>query len=595
MTLFDRYIAVDWSAANERRAGKDSIWVAERGPEGLRLSLNPPTRAEATALLIERIRAAREAGERVMVGFDFVFGYPRGAARAIAGKPGWRALWDAIGAAVLDSGENKSNRFEVASSFNRTLELAHFWGHPPHHRYADLQPTRPLHDYIHIAEHRLAESYARGPQPVWKLSGVGSVGSQTLLGIPRLLDLKAEFPEARVWPFETAFESELGPLALVEIYPSMFAMPGKTEPKDREQVEVSVTRFAELDAAGLLGEFLSAPGVLLASQKRDVLEEEGWIAGVGHEHLLRIPARSHVREPRLTDASSFQHAAARLRWPVQHLVALSLHARPAELIHPHVTPGNRILALTTDPTTAPHVAKLLVDRGYGRSLVTVLENLGGKDERIAAAEARAFDLTPGDFYVLAVDCVADPGAALLPPVPGLPDEVFVTDGRLTTREIRAITLGKLAPYPGALLWDVGAGCGSIAIEWMRAARDASAIAFEREGELLQMIAVNAANLGTPLLRIENGDAPGSLIGMPTPDAIFLGGAVSNETLFHACWTALRPGGRFVANATTIEDEQALYERHARLGGELMRLDVTVLDSAAPRPRAPVTQWAATKP
>ena len=298
-------------------------------------------------------------------------------------------------------------------------------------------------------------------------------------------------------------------------------------------------------------------------------------------------------------ASSFQYAAAAMRWPMQHVATLSLHARPAELIHPLVTPGNRILALTTDATTAPHVAKLLTERGYGRSLVTILENLGGPDEHIAAAEARAFDLAIGDFYVLAIDCVADPGAALLPPVPGLPDDAFVTDGQLTKREIRAVTLARLAPYPGALLWDVGAGCGSIAIEWMRAARDATAIAFEREGERLQMIAVNAANLGVPTLRTENGDAPDSLVGMPVPDAIFLGGAVANETLFHTCWTALRSGGRFVTNAVTLEGEQALYERHARLGGELVRLDIASLDTIgshrALRPRRPVTQWSVTKP
>ena len=298
-------------------------------------------------------------------------------------------------------------------------------------------------------------------------------------------------------------------------------------------------------------------------------------------------------------ASSFQYAAARLRWPLQHVVTLSAHARPPEVIHPHIAPGNRILALTTDAATAPHVATLLTDRGYGRSLLTVLENLGGPDERIVSAEARAFDLAIGDFYVLAVDCVADPGAALLPPIPGLPDDAFVTDGQLTKREIRATTIAKLAPYPGALLWDVGAGCGSVAIEWMRAARDATAIAFEREGERLQMIAVNATSLGVPTLRIENGDAPDSLIGMPAPDAVFLGGAVANETLFHACWTALRPGGRLVANAVTLEGEQALYTRHARLGGELVRIDVATLDAIgshrALRPRMPVTQWAVTKP
>src|SRR6185369_11074362 len=133
--------------------------------------------------------------------------------------------------------------------------------------------------------------------------------------------------------------------------------------------------------------------------------------------------------------SSFQLAAARLRWPLQHVTTLSIHGRPAELLHPHITPGNRILALTTDETTAPHVARLLVERGYGRSLLTMLENLGGPDERIQSAEALGFALDIGNFYVLAVDCAADPGAALLPPVPGLPDDAFVSDGQITKREV----------------------------------------------------------------------------------------------------------------------------------------------------------------
>ncbi|MEO8757554.1 MAG: precorrin-6y C5,15-methyltransferase (decarboxylating) subunit CbiE [Devosia sp.] len=297
--------------------------------------------------------------------------------------------------------------------------------------------------------------------------------------------------------------------------------------------------------------------------------------------------------------SSFQFAAARMRWPLQHVTTLSVHGRPAELIHPHITPGNRILALTSDATTAPHVAKLLVDRGYGRSILTILEHLGGPAERIISVEARGFDLGIGDFYVLAIDCAADPGAALLSPIPGLPDEAFLNDGQLTKREVRAVTLAKLAPYPGALLWDVGAGCGSIGIEWMRAARDARAIAFEREGERLQMIAVNADRLGVPGLRIESGDASDSLIGMPAPDAIFLGGAIADETLFHTCWTALRSNGRFVANAVTLEGEQALFQRQARLGGDLTRIDIASLDTIgahrALRPRMTVTQWSVSKP
>jgi precorrin-6Y C5,15-methyltransferase (decarboxylating) len=218
---------------------------------------------------------------------------------------------------------------------------------------------------------------------------------------------------------------------------------------------------------------------------------------------------------------------------------------------------------------------------------------------VSSAQAAGFALTIGNFYVLGIDCVADPGAALLPPVPGLPDDAYVTDGQLTKREIRAATLAKLAPYAGALLWDVGAGSGSIAIEWMRAAREAKAIAFECEGERLQMIAVNADRHGVPGIRMINGEAPASFAGMPAPDAVFLGGSVGDDALFHASWDALRPGGRFVANAVTIEGEQALLARHARLGGELARIELSGLDMVGSqrvmRPRLAVMQWSVTKP
>ena len=298
--------------------------------------------------------------------------------------------------------------------------------------------------------------------------------------------------------------------------------------------------------------------------------------------------------------SSFQLAAARLHWPLQHVATISLHGRAVETIHPHIVPGNRILALTSDRTTISAVAALLVARGYGQSLMTVLENLDGAEERISTATAATLDTTTiGDFHVLAVDCVADAGAALLPPVPGLPDDAFISDGQLTKREVRAATIGKLAPFPGALLWDVGAGCGSVAIEWMRAARDARAVAFERDAKRLDMIAANAKALGTPGLQIIAGEAPGSLAAQPAPNAIFLGGDVGNTALFDACWAALKPGGRLVANAVTLDGEAALYARHAAFGGELARIEVAVLDHVGNqrvmRPRMAVTQWLATKP
>lgn len=297
--------------------------------------------------------------------------------------------------------------------------------------------------------------------------------------------------------------------------------------------------------------------------------------------------------------SAFQLAASRLRWPMQSITTLSLHGRPVELLHPHLMPSNRILALTSDRTTIDLVIELLVDRGYGYSYLTTLENLGSPSERVTTGQAADFlSDRIGDFYVLAIDCVPEVSAPMLPPLPGLPDDAFTSDGQLTKREVRAATLAKLAPFPGALLWDVGAGSGSVGIEWMRAMRDTKAIAFEKHNGRLQMIATNAAALGVPGLEIVAGDLPGTLDGRIPPDAVFLGGAVDDEDVFDACWQALKPGGRLVANAVTVEGEQALYERQQRLGGELARIEVSVLDQIgqhrALRPRMAVTQWDVTK-
>ena len=297
--------------------------------------------------------------------------------------------------------------------------------------------------------------------------------------------------------------------------------------------------------------------------------------------------------------SSFQLAAARLRWPLQVVECISLHGRPVETLNLHLEPANRILALTSDRTTIDLVLELLVDRGFGPSRVTVLENLGGPNELITQHEALGFpsDLV-GDLYVLAIECIAEYGARQRPRVPGLPDEAFVHDGQLTKQDVRAITLARLAPFPGAVLWDVGAGSGSVGIEWMRSARGAHAVAFEREGERLQNIAVNAAALGVPGIEIVPGEAPQSFGDHPLPDAVFLGGDVANDHLFDACWTALRPGGRLVANAVTLDGERAIIERQEQLGGDITRLDISTLDKVGGRrvlrPRMAVTQWCVTK-
>ncbi len=318
--------------------------------------------------------------------------------------------------------------------------------------------------------------------------------------------------------------------------------------------------------------------------------------GIGATLAKRI-AREEMQV--LPAPSAFSLAAARLGWVLQDVECLSLHGRPAALVQPLIRPGARILALTGGAATVHEVAAILVARGFGDSRLTVLEQMGGAAERVTAFAAKDSDQHDfADFHTLALDCVAGPAACVLARVPGLPDEAFQHDGQMTKREVRAVTLSSLAPLPGELLWDVGAGCGSVAIEWMRAARGAAAIAFERHPQRLAMIAANATALGTPGLEIVAGGAPAVLAGQRPPDAIFLGGAVSDPEVVEACWEALPAGGRLVANAVTLEGQAAVIAHQERLGGEILRLEVSLAAQVgrlrALRPRMAVTQWRAFK-
>jgi precorrin-6Y C5,15-methyltransferase (decarboxylating) len=200
---------------------------------------------------------------------------------------------------------------------------------------------------------------------------------------------------------------------------------------------------------------------------------------------------------------------------------------------------------------------------------------------------------------LAVECVPGPDADRLSVVPGLPDDAYENDGQLTKRHVRAITLSSLAPCPGELLWDVGGGAGSIGIEWLRQHPSNAAVCVERDAERVTRIQRNAEALGVPRLDVVTGSAPQALAGLPTPDAIFIGGGAGSPGMIDTCWQALRPGGRLVANVTTLESEQAVYAAQARHGGDLTRIEIT---RAAPigrftgwRPAMPVTQWVVQKP
>ncbi|HLB80927.1 MAG TPA: precorrin-6Y C5,15-methyltransferase (decarboxylating) subunit CbiT, partial [Dongiaceae bacterium] len=242
----------------------------------------------------------------------------------------------------------------------------------------------------------------------------------------------------------------------------------------------------------------------------------------------------------------------------------------------------------------------LVELGYGPSRVVVLERLGGPREGLRDGTAASWGGARGDdLNTVAVECRAGPGAVVRSLAPGLPDEAFVHDGQLTKREVRAATVAALMPLPGQLLWDVGAGCGSVAIEWLRCGRSLRAVAIERDAARRAFIADNAAALGVPLLQIVAGEAPAALGPLPPPDAVFVGGGLTTPGLLERCWAALNTGGRLVANAVTVEGEARLIALRAEIGGDLTRLAVSRTAPVGPftgwRPLMPVTQFAALKP
>ena len=297
--------------------------------------------------------------------------------------------------------------------------------------------------------------------------------------------------------------------------------------------------------------------------------------------------------------SAFALACARLGWAGAEVTLLSVVARPLALVAAHLQPGRRLIVLGEDGATPAALAALLVERGYGASAITVLEHLGGPREARRDGIAAMWDgARCADLHVAAVTCRSDAGTPALAAIAGLPDEAFESDGQFTKREVRAATLARLVPLGGQLLWDVGAGTGTIGIEWMRTHPSCRCIAFERDAARAARIARNAESLGVPGLRVITGTAPEALLGMPAPDAIFIGGGIVADGLVATCWEGLASGGRLVANAVTVEGEAALASWHRQLGGELVRIAVSRAEPIGGmlcwRPLLPVTQWAVVK-
>ena len=320
--------------------------------------------------------------------------------------------------------------------------------------------------------------------------------------------------------------------------------------------------------------------------------------GVGSNVVRRFGADAVTIIPA---PGAFSLAAARMGWPLADVDCLTVHGRALSAVNLHLVPGKRLLVLSWNGETPAKLAALLVARGFGPSKVMVLANMGGDETRLdATADNWAMD-SVDDLNTIAVECVAakDADAHAWTRAPGLADDAYVHDGQITKREVRAVTLARLMPLAGQVLWDIGAGSGAIGIEWLRAEPTSEAFAIERESERVANITSNADNLGAPKLTIIEGEAPGVLSGIKTkPDAVFLGGGVSVPGLLEDCWQHLNPGGRLVANAVTIEAEQRLLAFQKEIGGDLSRLAVS---RAAPigsgttfRPLKQVTQLAVFK-
>ncbi|MFI6375613.1 precorrin-6y C5,15-methyltransferase (decarboxylating) subunit CbiE [Streptomyces sp. NPDC050546] len=347
----------------------------------------------------------------------------------------------------------------------------------------------------------------------------------------------------------------------------------------------------------------AVPGLLAAHAGRRIAvlaSGDPMFYGIGRALAEEVGEAGALRV--LPHPSSVSHAAARLGWPLEDVEVVTLVGRPAARLAAALHDGRRILVLSAGAGTPGEVAALLRDRGFGASRMRVLEQLGGARERMTD-EATADDWPearpPGDpLNIVAVTCHRAPDAPRLGAVPGLPDDAYEHDGQLTKRHVRAVTLGTLAPAPGELLWDIGGGSGSIAIEWMRTHPSCRAITVERDPVRAARIIRNADRLGVPGLRVVTGAAPAALAELPPPDAVFVGGGLTAPGLLDACWEALPAGGRLVANTVTLESEALLAGAHRRHGGELVRLAVA---HAVPvggftgwRQAMPVTQWAVQK-
>lgn len=366
-------------------------------------------------------------------------------------------------------------------------------------------------------------------------------------------------------------------------------------------------RHLELAASLIEGERLPWPSPLqlafdrIAARKGEpvvvLASGDPFNYGVGKQLMQRFEPAETLCVPQ---PSAFSLAAARLGWPLQDVAQVTLHGRALEGIIRHLSPGVRILALAWDGSTAAKLAALLTSRRMGRSRLTVLEAIGGPQERVRSVTADKFDLSDiHPLTTLAIEVEAEPDAPVIPLSSGLADDLFEHDGQITKRDVRAVTLAALSPRPGELLWDVGLGSGSVAIEWLLRHGSLRAVGIEARQDRADRAMRNALALGAPELKVVVGRAPAVLADIAPPDAVFIGGGISEQGVFEGAWSKLKSGGRLVANVISLEGEARLIDLFNRHGGELIRVAVSRIEPVGRmhgwRQAMPVTQWRVTKP
>ncbi|HET8994629.1 MAG TPA: precorrin-6y C5,15-methyltransferase (decarboxylating) subunit CbiE [Rhodococcus sp. (in: high G+C Gram-positive bacteria)] len=329
------------------------------------------------------------------------------------------------------------------------------------------------------------------------------------------------------------------------------------------------------------------PGRVVALASGDPL-----VSGIGSTLIRRLGSDAVEVIPAV---SSVALARARMGWSAEECDTVTLVGRDIDALRRYLTRGRRLIVLTSNSSSLPEIARLLVGEGFADAMVTVLGDLGSEESRIGGTAADLVNVTAPQLSLLCIDCV---GAEGLSTIPGLPDDCFENDGQLSKRPIRAAAVCALAPRPGELLWDVGAGAGSVGIEWARTDPRCRTIAVEKDPARADTIVTNAARLGVPSLTVVRGGAPEALSGLPAPDAIFVGGGGSRDGVLEACWQSLRPGGRLVVHAVTLETEAVLVQWWKECGGELSRLSVEQASSVGTftgwRSLRPVVQWSVTK-